>query len=94
MRRLFDKNYVLLDEARETYGNQKAVSGETRLFEEFRLMERQEETDFKRRMAAKPRDFQIIISYMRAPIPSEDDDDQIIMECLPMTIQKGDGFPI
>ena len=86
LRRLFDQNYVLLDENRATHMNQKTVAGDTTLFEEYRFMERQEENDFKRRMATNPRDFQIIISYMRAPIPGESDDDEIIMECLPMTI--------
>ena len=93
LRRLFDQNYVLLDETRATSMNQKTVDGETKLFEQYRFMERQEETDLKRRMATMPRDFQIIISYMRAPIPGEYGD-EVVMECLPMTIQKGDNFPI
>ena len=56
-------------------------------------MERQEEIDFKRAMAAKPRNYMLTVKYTVAPIP-DDDEDIITMECLPLSISKGDNDPI
>lgn len=62
-------------------------------------MDRHEEDEFKRRMASKPREFQLIIKYsvapiMMSPVSNDYGDENISLECLPVSILKGDDWPI
>lgn len=48
----------------------------------------------KQRMMSKQRDYMFYIKYQRNVVPSEDDDDEMIVEVLPVEIRRGDGTPL
>lgn len=46
-------------------------------------------------MAKNPRKYSFLIKYSIGYMPMDDDDDgDLIAECLPSLISRGDGFPI
>lgn len=88
LRRLFDNNYILLDDMQVLTINQKSAAGESVFLACFKILPYLDEQQWKQQIASRPKDYSFLIKYSVGYIPMDDYGSEasspaIKAECLP-----------